>query len=185
MRHLIETHGPYTPRPEANPEVFGPLARSIIYQQLAGKAAAAIYGRFEALFDGQPTANAALSLDPETIRSAGLSRSKRDAILSLAEFSLTAEGQIERLLTLGDKAQERALCVVRGIGPWTAQMWQLFHLGRLDIWPTLDLGVRKGFSKAFGTPAMPSSKELGPLGEPFKPYRSIVAWYCWRAADAP
>ena len=183
-RRLITAHGPFTPRRALKPEVFRPLARSIIYQQLAGKAAASIHGRFEALFDGKPSAPAVLREDPERIRQAGLSRAKRDAILALAEFTLSADGSIERLLMLDDDAQQKALCVVRGIGPWTAQMWQLFHLGRLDIWPTGDLGVRKGCQRAFGMESIPSAKALMPLGEPFRPYRSVLAWYCWRAADA-
>ena len=183
-RRLIEAHGPFTPRRTLQPEVFRPLARSIIYQQLAGKAAASIHGRFEALFDGEPAADDVLREDPERIRQVGLSRAKRDAILALAEFSLSADGSIERLLSLDDDAQQKALCVVRGIGPWTAQMWQLFHLGRLDIWPTGDLGVRKGCQRAFEMEATPSAKDLMPVGEPFRPYRSVLAWYCWRAADA-
>lgn len=184
MAELIATHGPYTPRRAAHPEPFKALCKAIIYQQLAGKAAASIHGRFEALMEGSVTPARVLALDPEIIRSAGLSGAKRDAVRDLAQYGARGELDMATLDTLDDDALTRWLCRVRGIGPWTAQMFLLFELGRLDVWPTADLGVRRGFGHAFQGGETPSARELGPLGDPFRPFRSIVAWYCWRTADA-
>ncbi|HCH66452.1 MAG: hypothetical protein CL927_07545 [Deltaproteobacteria bacterium] len=180
---LIQQHGPYRPRRAAQPDVFGALARAIIYQQLAGKAAAAIHGRFVDLCGGQVDARTVTALDPEVIRSAGLSRAKRDAIVDLARHAQEGLLDLESLDRLDDDALTRTLCQVRGIGPWTAQMFLIFELGRLDVWPTGDLAVRKGFGLAFGHAEPPKARALKPLGEPFRPYRSIVAWYCWRVLD--
>ena len=184
MAKLIATHGPYTPRRAAEPAPFAALCKAIIYQQLAGKAAASIHGRFQALIDGPLTPEGVLALDAALIRSAGLSGAKRDAIRDLAHYGTRGELDMATLDTLDDDALTRWLCRVRGIGPWTAQMFLLFELGRLDVWPTADLGVRRGFGQAFQGGETPSARELGPLGDPFRPFRSIVAWYCWRAADA-
>ena len=184
MAQLIETHGPYEPRRAQSPDAFGALSKAIIYQQLATKAARSIHERFVALFSGEVTPERVLALDPEVIRSAGLSRAKGDAVRDLASHGLRGELTLSVLDTMDDEALTRWLCRVRGIGPWTAQMFLLFELGRLDVWPTADLGVRRGFGHAFLAGVTPSAKELVPLGEPFRPHRSIVAWYCWRAADA-
>ena len=183
MASLIITHGPYTPRRAVDPAPFSALCKAIIYQQLAGKAAASIHGRFEALIDGPINPERILGLDPDAIRGAGLSGAKRDAVLDLAAHGARGELEMSTLDALDDEALTRWLCRVRGIGPWTAQMFLLFELGRLDVWPTGDLGVRRGFGHAFRKGETPTARELGPMGEPFRPYRSIVAWYCWRAAD--
>ena len=90
---------------------------------------------------------------------------------------------LSTLDALDDDTLTRRLCRVRGIGPWTAQMFLIFELGRLDVWPTGDLAVRKGFGQAFGHDDAPTARELKPMGDPFKPYRSMVAWYCWRVLD--
>ncbi len=182
---LMERHGPYRPRRTHNPDVFGALARAIIYQQLAGKAAASIHRRFVDCFEDGPTASAVLSMDPEQIRSAGLSRAKRDAVVSLAEHGRDGHLDLQTLERLDDDALIQSLCRVRGIGPWTAQMFLIFELGRLDVWPTGDLAVRKGFSIAFGLPEPLKPRALHPRGEAFRPYRSLVAWYCWRVLDTP
>ena len=183
MARLIDRHGPYTPRRDPHPDVFASLARAIIYQQLAGKAAATIHGRFEALVDGGLTADKVLSLPVERLRSAGLSGAKQAAVRDLAHHVTRGELELQSLDIMDDAELTRSVCRVRGIGPWTAQMFLIFQLGRLDVWPTGDLGVRKGYARAFGTD-MPDAKSLAPLGDPFKPYRSMVAWYCWRATDA-
>jgi len=183
LARLIKDHGPYTPRRASNPEVFKSLAKAIIYQQLAGKAASSIHKRFVDLLDGNVSPQNILAQDPEIIRSAGLSGAKRDAVIDLAKHTLAGTLVLEELDKLDDDALTRTLVQVRGIGPWTAQMFMLSELGRLDVWPTGDLGVRKGFALAFGLPAVPTAKALGPLGDPFRPYRSIVAWYCWQALD--
>ena len=183
LASLIKAHGPYQPRRAASPDVFGALARAIIYQQLSGKAAATIHRRFAALCDGSVVAEKVRPLDPDRIRSAGLSRAKCAAVLDLAHHASEGLLELSRLDALDDDALTRELCRVRGIGPWTAQMFLIFELGRLDVWPTGDLAVRKGFGLAFGHASPPTARQLQPLGTPFRPYRSIVAWYCWRVVD--
>ena len=185
LADLIERHGPYEPRRSSSPDVFGSLARAIIYQQLAGRAASSIHRRFTALFDGSVTVDEVLAADPELIRSAGLSRAKRDAVIDLARHGREGLLNLATLESLDDEALIRSLCRVRGIGPWTAKMFLLFELGRLDVWPTGDLAVRRGFGIAFDRPVTPTARELVPEGDPYRPYRSIVAWYCWRVLDTP
>ena len=158
-------------------------ANQVVLQQLAGKAAATIHGRFTALFPKGVSAPALLAFDFETLRGAGLSKNKSTAIIDLAEHVVAGHLDVETLLTLDDAALTQALVQVRGIGPWTAQMFMMFQLGRLDVWPTGDLGVRRGFGVLFCEGETPSARALAPLGEPFRPYRSMLAWYCWRAAD--
>jgi 3-methyladenine DNA glycosylase/8-oxoguanine DNA glycosylase len=179
---LIATHGPFQPRRTQSPDLFAALARAILYQQLAGRAASAIHGRFVALFADAVSPSAVLAMDPEHIRSAGLSRAKRDAVVDLARYCHAGELELAVLEGLDDEALTKSLCRVRGIGPWTAHMFQLFELGRLDVWPVGDLAVRRGFGRAFEQPT-PTARALGPAGDPFRPYRSIVAWYCWRVMD--
>jgi DNA-3-methyladenine glycosylase II len=183
LSRLIKTHGPYTPRRASNPDVFKSLAKAIIYQQLAGKAAGSIHKRFVDLLDGTVSPEQVLALDPDIIRSAGLSGAKRDAVIDLAQHTIAGRLVLEDLDLLDDNTLTQTLIQVRGIGPWTAQMFMLSELGRLDVWPTGDLGVRKGFALAFETPTVPTAKALGPLGDSFRPYRSIVAWYCWQELD--
>lgn len=162
---------------------FAELARMICYQQLAGRAAAAIHGRFEALFDGPPTPEAVLALPFETLRGVGLSNAKATSIRDLAEKVEQGLVELDRVARLPDDEVVRELVLVRGIGEWTAHMFLMFQLGRLDVWPVLDFGVRTGFARMYQLDAMPTPKQLAAEGDRFKPYRSLVAWYCWRAAD--
>ena len=155
----------------------------ICYQQLAGRAAEAIHGRFEALFDGPPTPEAVLAVPFETLRSVGLSTAKATSIRDLAAKTEDGLVELDRVARLRDEEVVRELVLVRGIGEWTAHMFLMFQLGRLDVWPVLDFGVRSGFARMYRLDAMPSPKQLAPEGDRFKPYRSLVAWYCWRAAD--
>lgn len=163
---------------------FAALVRAVTFQQLAGKAATSIHNRLVAALDGRVTAEQVLATPIEDLRGAGLSAAKAASILDLA--SRTAEGQLvfdgRRLGRLSDQQVVEMLSAVRGIGRWTAEMFLMFELRRLDIWPTGDLGVRKGFGLAWGLP-MPTAKELEPMGDSFRPYRSVVAWYCWRACE--
>ncbi|MGH8983828.1 MAG: DNA-3-methyladenine glycosylase family protein [Acidimicrobiia bacterium] len=163
---------------------FAALARMILYQQLAGRAAAAIHRRFVALFDGgTPTPEAVLAVPLAELRAVGLSGSKAASVRDLAEKVLAGEVKLDRLGRLPDEEIVRELTLVRGIGPWTAEMFLMFQLGRLDVWPVDDFGVRKGYAAIFGHAGLPTAKELVALGDRFRPYRSVVAWYCWRAAD--
>ena len=137
---------------------FAELARSICYQQLAGRAAAAIHGRFAALFDGPPTPQAVLALSMEQLRSVGLSGSKAASIIDLAEKVDAGLVELDRMNRLADDVVVKELILVRGIGEWTAHMFLMFQLGRLDIWPTGDYGVRNGYSQMFGFPEMLTPK---------------------------
>jgi DNA-3-methyladenine glycosylase II len=162
---------------------FEDLARSIVYQQLAGKAAAAIWGRVRLLVDGEFTPEAVLVLDEPTLRAAGLSNAKARSVRDLAERVAAGDVHLSRVARLGDDEIVAELSRVRGIGRWTAEMFLMFQLGRLDVWPIGDLGVRKGYALAWGLPELPTPQELDALGERFRPYRSVAAWYCWRAVD--
>jgi 3-methyladenine DNA glycosylase/8-oxoguanine DNA glycosylase len=186
LASLIERHGP-PPRRRRVPgrERFASLAQTIVYQQLAGKAAASIHGRLVVGLGGVVTPEAVLAATPETLASCGLSRAKAASIRDLAQQVVAGSVQLDRIGRLPDDEVVDHLTRVRGIGPWTAQMFLIGALGRLDVWPVGDYGVRAGFARAWGLDAVPSPKELGDLGEPFRPYRSLVAWYCWRAVDDP
>jgi DNA-3-methyladenine glycosylase II len=180
----IDEHGPADLR-RARPRRthFAELARAICFQQLAGAAARTIHGRFESSLDGDVTPERVLALPVETMRAAGLSANKTASIRDLAEKVLAGEVELDRVAKLSDDKIVEELTMVRGIGRWTAEMFLMFQLGRLDVWPTGDLGVRKGYAVIHGRPDMPPPKELEVLGEPLRPYRSLAAWYCWRAAD--
>lgn len=186
MARLVARHGPMRLGPPTPVDArFEKLSRSIAHQQLAGKAAATIWGRVRALVDGPFTAESVLALDPDQLARAGLSGAKRAALQDLALH--VAEGRV-RLDRMGRRADDEVvaeLVQVRGIGRWTAEMFLLFDLRRLDVWPIGDLGVRNGWARAHGLPSAPSPAELDELGERFRPYRSVVAWYCWRACEDP
>lgn len=162
---------------------FESLVRAITFQQLSGKAAGTIYGRFEGEVGGVPTPDAVLATPIETLRGAGLSAAKAASITDLAEKVVDGTVPLDDVGRLGDEELIDRLVVVRGIGRWTAEMFLIFQLRRLDVWPIDDLGVRKGYGMAWGLPAMPKPKELAELGEPLRPYRSVAAWYCWRATE--
>jgi DNA-3-methyladenine glycosylase II len=186
LADLIARVGPATlvsRRRRSADDHFAALAESILYQQLAGAAAAAIHGRFVALFEGLPTPGAVLALPVETLRGVGLSGAKAASIRDLAEKIESGVVQLDKVARLPDDEIVRELSLVRGIGRWTAEMFLIFRLGRLDVWPVDDLGVRKGYARLYGLAVPPKPKELDALGERYRPYRSVAAWYCWRAAD--
>jgi DNA-3-methyladenine glycosylase II len=185
MRSMVKRLGPPDfRRGRPRREHFAELARAVLYQQLAGRAAAAIHGRFAALFDGEaPTPEAVLALPVARLRGAGLSGAKAASIRDLAEKVLDGSVQLDRINRLPDDEVVRELTLVRGIGPWTAEMFLIFQLGRLDVWPVGDYGIRKGYALLYGLSEPPSAKALEPLGDRFRPYRSVAAWYCWRAAE--
>jgi 3-methyladenine DNA glycosylase/8-oxoguanine DNA glycosylase len=164
---------------------FAVLARAICYQQLAGRAAAAIHGRFVAAVGGEVTAASVLATPTAALRSAGLSTAKTAAIADLAQKVADGRVSLERIGRLSDEEVVDHLIQVRGIGRWTAEMFLLGTLGRLDVWPVGDYGVRAGFASAWGLPEIPTPADLLERGEVFRPYRSIVAWYCWRVVDNP
>lgn len=185
MGRLVERHGPM--RLPAAPPVdrrFEALAEAIAYQQLAGKAAATIWGRVRDLYPAGPLApSAVLATDETDLRAAGLSGAKTAAIRDLALHVDDGRLELHRMGRMPEDDVVDELIQVRGIGVWTAQMFLIFTLQRLDVWPTGDLGVRNGYGIAYGLSGAPDAKLLEPLGDPFRPYRSVAAWYCWRAAD--
>lgn len=183
---LIDRVGPLRleRRPPYDP--FRALLRSIIYQQLSGKAAATIHGRVLALFpeEEHPSPQQILELPDEELRGAGVSRAKVAALNDLAAKALSGVvPPMADLEALDDEAVIARLTQVRGVGRWTAQMLLLFYLGRPDVLPATDLGVQKGFMLTYGLDALPKPKELLDYGERWRPYRSVASWYCWRALD--
>jgi DNA-3-methyladenine glycosylase II len=185
MRKIINATGPPEIR-RGRPKRthFAELARAVCYQQLAGAAARTIHGRFEALFkNNEPTPEATLKLPIPKLRGAGLSGAKAASIRDLAEKIISGEVELDRVGRLSNEALLEELTRVRGIGRWTAEMFLIFQLGRLDVWPVDDLGVRKGYAQLYKLRTLPLPKQLETLGDKFRPYRSVAAWYCWRAAD--
>src|SRR5215471_8541721 len=183
MARLLADAGPVS-IPASHETHLGSLVRAITYQQLAGPAARSIHGRLIAALDGEVTAERLLALPAEALRGAGLSAAKTASLRDLAARVLDGTVTLEprRLARLSDDDIVTQLSSVRGIGRWTAEMFLMFQLRRLDVWPTGDLGVRRGYGLAWDVPT-PTPKQLEALGEPYHPYRSIVAWYCWRASE--
>jgi DNA-3-methyladenine glycosylase II len=180
MAALMRRTGPFR-LPKPTTDHFAALAESILYQQLAGAAAAAIHRRFVALFDSDLSPGAVLALPEGELRAAGLSGSKAASIRDLAAKVADGTVPLDRISRLPDEGIIERLSVVRGIGRWTAEMFLIFQLRRLDVWPVADYGVRKGYSLAYGLPELLKPKQLQGEGERFRPYRTVAAWYCWRA----
>jgi DNA-3-methyladenine glycosylase II len=186
MGGLIHRVGPFEMEIRHIHDPFQTLMRSISFQQLSGKAAKTIYGRVIDLFegDGPPTPDEVVSIDYDKLRDAGLSNNKVLAIKDLAEK--TIDGTVPPLKVLremtDDEIVER-LVSVRGIGRWTVEMLLIFRLGRADVFPVHDLGVRKGYTKIYALDELVKPKELERAGEIWRPYRSVATWYLWRAVD--
>ncbi len=185
---LIARSRRYEIKPAVSIRPFDALAESIAYQQLSGKAAATIFGRVRALYPKRKWLDPEklLATPDEKLRAAGLSRAKTAALKDLA--AKTIDGTVpsgRALIRMSDDEIIARLTTVRGIGRWTVEMLLLFDLGRPDVWPVDDYGVRKGFAKIFGKRKLPTPKQLIKLGEKWRPYRSVAAWYFWRALDAP
>ena len=173
-------------KPPALTRPFDALAESIAYQQLSGKAAATIWSRVRALYPRRKYLDPKLVLETldKRFRAAGLSRSKIAALKDLAAKTLDGTVPSARALArMTDEEIIARLTTVRGIGRWTVEMLLLFDLARPDIWPVHDYGVRKGFAKTFGRRKLPTPKQLLKFGEKWRPYRSVAAWYFWRALD--
>lgn len=185
LKRFIDDFGSRRYAVRGDMDLFQALAHSIAYQQLSGKAAATIHGRFVALFDARgPNPEDTLALGEEKLRSVGLSRAKTASILDLAERRASgALPDSRRLGRMSDEAVIDALCQVRGIGPWTAQMHLIFSLGRPDVMPATDLGVQKGVMNVYGLDDLPTPAELDQHTAHLAPYRSAAAWYFWRASE--
>ena len=183
IARLLEQTGPPRLRRPSESH-FGTLVQAIVYQQLAGRAAAAIHGRLIAALGGDVQPEALIALSDEALRAVGLSRAKVMSLRDLAAKVLdgTVVLSPRGLARESDEEMIARLSAVRGIGTWTAEMFLLFQLRRLDVWPVGDLGVRRGYGLAWQVPT-PTARELQPLGDPYRTYRSVLAWYCWRAAE--
>lgn len=184
LASVIDAVGQCTFAPGQGGTHFTAVARAIVYQQLSGKAAATIYGRFAQLFDaGEPVAHALLSLSEEELRGVGLSRQKATYLRDLATRTSTGEIAIDRLHDLSDDEVIAALTSVKGIGRWTAQMFLMFRLCRPDILPDLDLGIQKGIQRAYRLRKLPPPTRVLEIGRKWAPYRTIASWYLWRSLD--
>jgi DNA-3-methyladenine glycosylase II len=177
---FIRRAGPYEHRP-GDGDALASLARAIVFQQLAGAAARAIHRRFVEAIGGSVTAPAILATDPEQLRAAGLSAAKTASLIDLAAKVEDGTVPLGGLAALDDDAIVERLVTVRGIGRWTAEMFLLFELQRPDVWPVDDLGVRHGWKLIHGDAELLKPKALQAEGERFRPYRSVVALFCWHA----
>lgn len=180
---LVERHGFPDLTPTKDP--FQTLGRAIIYQQLAGAAAATIYKRFCAQFGSArfPRPAALAAATPESLRPAGLSRSKALALVDLATHFADGRVKPKALLAASDAELSAMLLPIRGIGPWSVDMFAMFGLGRPDVWPVGDFGVRQGLQYFLRMRAMPEGKRLARVAEPWRPWRSLAAWYMWRVVE--
>lgn len=185
LDELVGLAGPFTVEPDPDLEPYPYLLRSIVYQQLNGTAAASIHRRVLELFGGKvPEPRALLETHAATLRTAGVSAGKAASMHDLARHALAGELPThDELPTMSDLEIVRRMTVVRGIGPWTVHMLLLFRLGRPDVLPTGDFGVREGFGVLHGLERQPSPGELREATDAWRPYRSVGSWYMWRAVD--
>ena len=185
LARIIRKVGSFPTKRERPQQPFESLLRAIVYQQLAGAAAATIFGRVKALGAGPfPTPEEIVQLEDAKLRGAGLSRQKIAAVKDLA--AKTLDGTVPPLAKLRRMSEveiHERLVQVRGIGEWSVQMFLMFRLGRPDVLPIRDLGIQKGFQHVYGLADMPKPQAILEHGERWRPYRSIASWYLWRAAD--
>lgn len=187
LARLIDAVGPFTMRLETTASIFAALAQSIVYQQLTGKAAATIFGRVTDVCSRPGkgiSAAVVLGTPDDALRAAGLSRAKASSLKDLARK--TEDGALptlEEIDAMDDEAVIERLTSVRGIGRWTVEMLLMFRLGRPDVLPVDDYGIRKGFAAAFRKRDLPSRKDLAKRGARWAPYRTVASWYLWRAAE--
>jgi DNA-3-methyladenine glycosylase II len=183
LANLVALAGPLRYRPRDPDGPFGALVRAIVYQQLAGHAAQAIHGRVRSAVGAVMTPEAVTAVSDDALRAAGLSGNKLASLRDLSAKVMDGELELGRASRLSDAQLVAELVAVRGIGRWTAEMFLMSELRRLDVWPVDDLGVRKGYAVIHGLADMPPARALEELGTPLRPYRSLAAWYCWRAVD--
>lgn len=183
MASVMTSVGPYRPADRTRGSHFGALVRSIVFQQLSGKAAGTIHGRFCALFpNGEPTPERVLAATDEQMRAAGLSRQKIGYLRDLAQKVHTDALPLGHVDTLTDDELIAHLVQVKGIGRWTAQMFLMFKLGRANVLPELDLGIQNAIKRAYRKRAV-KPKDVQRIGKCWSPYSSIACWYLWRSLD--
>ncbi len=186
LARLMDRVGPYAPSSTAAPDAFHALVRAIVYQQLSGRAAGTIHRRMlDALDHGNAPGAAVIdAADEGVLRGAGLSAAKTVSLKALAKATLDGILPAENELpAVADAELVERYSQIRGIGRWTAEMLLLFHLGRPDVMPIHDLGVRKGYARVYDLDAMPKPRQLEALCEVWRPYRSVGSWYMWRATE--
>lgn len=181
LARLIDRIGPIAHRPRDPDGPFGALVRAIVYQQLAGPAAQAIHTRVRAAVGETLTPETLTATSDKALRAAGLSANKLASLRDLSAKAIDGTVALTRTSRRSDENLVAGLVTVRGVGRWTAEMYLMFQLRRLDVWPVDDLGVRQGYALAWNLDPPPTAKQLEPLGERFRPYRSVVARYCWAA----
>ena len=184
LARVIARVGPCRFAPRSEGTHFDALCRAIIYQQLSGKAAGTIHRRFEALYGGRPPApGALLATRDEALREVGLSRQKASYLKDLAGRAASGELPVETLHELDDRAVIDTLIQVKGVGVWSAHMFLIFRLGRPDVLPVGDLGIRKAVQRAYRLRALPPPEKVAAIGAPWRPYATYAAWYLWRSLE--
>jgi DNA-3-methyladenine glycosylase II len=186
MAEVIKAVGKCTLTPRTEWTHFDALLRSIVYQQLSGKAAATIHGRvLELIGDGEGAPKRIVDTSHDKFRAAGLSNAKANYVRNLAEHVLDGSLPVETLHELTDEEIISALTQVKGIGTWSAQMFLMFRLGRPDVLPATDLGVQKGVQRAYKLRKLPTPAQVLRRGEKWAPYRTVASWYMWRVLELP
>jgi DNA-3-methyladenine glycosylase II len=187
MARLIDEHGAldHDKRRRGRPnDAYGALVRSIVGQQLSTKAARTIYERLTEIFGGRtPTPRELLEVDPELIREAGLSRAKVSYLRDLAEHVEDGELDLQALPELDDEEVSAQLTAIKGLGQWTVDMFLIFHLGRPDVLPVGDLGIRRAVQVQYGMKELPDAGDLQRIAEPWRPWRSLASLYLWTSLD--
>jgi DNA-3-methyladenine glycosylase II len=187
LAEVISAVGPFAMQLKASRSLFGALAEAIVYQQLSNKAAATIYGRIEALYPrarlGFTPAHIQRTAD-EKLRGVGLSRAKVGFLRDLAEHVEDGELDLEHVAELPDEEVLDQLTQVKGLGPWTVDMFLIFHLGRPDVLPVGDQGIRRAVQIEYGLDELPDASELARIAEPWRPHRSLACLYLWRSLDS-
>ncbi|MBI1748864.1 MAG: DNA-3-methyladenine glycosylase 2 family protein [Acidobacteria bacterium] len=188
LGRMIDRIGPFKLEIQSTRSPFESLVRAIVYQQLTGKAAATILDRVKALYESRafPKPKQILDTPPEVLRGAGLSRAKTAALLDLAGKTLSGTvPSLTKIKRMTDDEIVLCLTSIRGVGVWTAEMLLIFGLGRPDVLPIHDYGLRKGFARTFKKKELPTPKEVASRGERWRPYRTVASWYLWRASELP
>jgi DNA-3-methyladenine glycosylase II len=186
LARVIDQVGRYRGWPSPEGTHFDAVCRSIVFQQLSGKAAGTIHGRFQGLYGGRTPLPAELvGTSDEKLREIGLSRQKSAYLKDLATRVIAGDVPIETLHELEDEQIITALTRVKGVGRWTAQMFLMFRLGRPDVLPDLDLGIQKGIQKAYKLRKLPTPDRVKKIGAKWAPYRTVASWYLWRLIDTP
>ena len=187
LGRVIKKIGPCPIAPRQGVQPYHALIKAVAYQQLNGNAAETIFRRFLAQFPDTkfPAPEHVVGAPDEKLRSAGLSRAKTAAIKDIAAKTITGVVPTRRAIAkMSDTEIVERLTTIRGVGPWTVEMLLMFTLGRPDVLPATDYGVRSGFALVYGLKELPSPKDVLAHGERWRPYRSVASWYFWRALDA-